>query len=215
MEHWRVDAPKVDLASFPITAEHERQGDEGDHTARERAICVGIARAIGLPAGVKLSGHAAYASIDYCSAGGPDATSYRLRVNGFGFGEGSKKDTEYLAVTVLGLRGDDIVAWSEDVQRLGDGAKDWEAFRAGKWPGRSSPPPKKGNPKAFARLTFVDAKDQPLPITKELRALVAKIAAPAPAEAPAKPGATATKAPPKPKKKTPAKPKKSAKKGRG
>jgi hypothetical protein len=173
VEQWKQDSPLVDLADFPITALHAGAPDDGPHTIRGDAICRAVEAALKLPSSVGLSPHAQYASLRYCSAGGPGATEYRIRINGFAFGEGSKKALEYLAISVLGLRGEDIVAWSEDVQKPGDSAKDWEAFHAGKYPGRTSPPPKKGSPKGCGRLSFVGADGTPIRITPELRALVA------------------------------------------
>src|SRR5262245_45138433 len=108
MEQWKEDAPKVDLAAFPIVAKPVKVSDEGDHEVRENAVSSAVHAALGLPKAVRLSSWGNGASMNMCGAGGPKPTTYRVRINGFGFGTGSKKDIEYLSISVLGIR-DDIV----------------------------------------------------------------------------------------------------------
>ncbi len=155
-------------------------------------ICEAVAKALSLPAGVGLSADASYATLSTCGSGGEGpCIGYRMRVNGFAFGLGSKKTTEYLALSFYGSNAaGEVLLWSEDLQAFRGTPSYWKAVNAG------LPPPKlpKPNPRLCALLTFVDTDEEPVPITAELRALVAAVAPPV-ADLPKK--SAAKKAPPK------------------
>ena len=163
-------APIVALDQFPIVAT-DIGANEAPHERME-AVPRAVAKALGLPAGIRLHRRMSGASMCAVSDGG-DEVEYRARVNGFMFGTGSKKANEYLSVSWVGLASDKtIVSWSEDLKAFEATPAYWKAVNAGK------PPPKPKAPKLSdsARFTFVDDKDEPTAITETLRALVAKLA---------------------------------------
>jgi hypothetical protein len=174
-----MTSPAVDLSAFAIRALHTPRPAEPDHVARNRVICEAVAAALGLPAGLTLDAAVNYATLSY--GGGAAATSaveYRVRVLGFAFGKGAKKHLEYLGVSLVGLGRDGaIVGWSEDIQAIGDGQREWRAEQQG-----LAPPPPRSNPRDCGLLCFVSGQT-PAPLTDEVRALVARHAPPA---APAK-----------------------------
>ncbi|MBI4821383.1 MAG: hypothetical protein HY791_34305 [Deltaproteobacteria bacterium] len=175
--------PIVELTDFPIVARELPSGQPA-HSTRSTAICQAISGALSLPAGVSIDDHANYATLS--TVGLPnrgDEVEFRVRINGFSFGKGSKKTIEYLSVSFVGLDASSaVVTWSEDLQGFRGTTAYWDAIHAGK------PPPKlKANPRDCALLTFIDADGQPMPMTDELRAAVSRVAAPpAPKAKPAK-----------------------------
>ena len=173
--------PTVDLAAFPIIVPHVPIPDEGEHTARDLAVCRAVGAALALPSAITLDGHANYAALEICKASGTGpAVEYRVRVLGFAFGKGSKKDVEYLGVSLVCLDANkQIVAWTEDVQSFEGTPAFWAAVHAGKPP----PPPKKASLKNCGLLTFV-TDEKPIAITAEIRALVSALV-PAGTEQPA------------------------------
>lgn len=179
-----VPTPVVDLSQFPVSARHVRlEADEGNHTIRERAICQAVGAALGLPPSVSVDANENYATLNTIGGSGDTETvAYRIRVLGFGFGQGSKKEVEYLAISYVGVDASDtVVEWSEDVQRFTGTEAHWQAVSAG----LPLPPPKKGALRDAALLTFIEG-GQAMSITSELRALVAKLAPPTEAVPPAK-----------------------------
>ncbi|MFO0651588.1 MAG: hypothetical protein U0326_35530 [Polyangiales bacterium] len=110
-----MPAPVVDLASFPLTARHVAQDDEGSHTTRERAVCAAVTASLALP-GLAASAEPLGASLSYCATGASvEPTEYRIRINGLGPGAHAKKDVEFLTVSLVALAGDEVVGWSEDL----------------------------------------------------------------------------------------------------
>ena len=170
--------PLVDHAAFPIRARHVVVKNQGEHVARQRAICKAVAKALSLPAGVAVSAETSYATLSTCgtSIDGP-CVEYRVRINGFAFGLGSKKTTEYLAASFVGMNAaGEVVVCSEDLQADRRTPAYWKAVNAGLPP----PKPPKPNPRLCALLTFVDAKDEDeaVRITAKIRSLVAAVAPP-------------------------------------
>jgi hypothetical protein len=201
-----ADVPTVDLAAFPIVAPHTRlEPNEGEHTIRERSVCRAVSSALGLSGPLSVDANASYASLSLCGSSSDDEpVEHRIRVLGFIFGTGRRKETEYLGVSMVSLNAKkEIIAWSEDVQKLKGTPAYWAAVHAGKPP----PPPKRGSLRDAGRLTFV-VDGAPTEITPQIRELVAKLAP----ESPEASGKTAGKTPAKktsakkaPPKKAPAK----------
>ncbi len=193
-----VPVPIVDLSQFPITARHVRlEADEGNHTIRQRAICQAVGAALELPRAIAVDANVNYATLNTIGGSSDAETAgYRIQVLGFGFGQGSKKTTEYLAISYVGVDASgNLVEWSEDVQRFTGTQAYWDAVNAGLPP----PAPKKGALRDAALLTFVDESGEAVSITPALRALVAKVAPATEAVSPTKKtaGQPAKKAPAK------------------